>query len=192
MPAIASLRCIWKTELSASQASQLPQKSRATPPVAAVECQRGCVLLILICGPRQPRWPQVGTVERVNRQGCRFSRASVPECGHAEPRRGTEWWGKAFFGYFLGVCKKVTRCKSGTISRRYLNNGYAPSNHYRASTMAKYPNTVSKMPDTAYATGKPIQGTLLSISLAASRAGPEWLRAPATPPMRIAGLILNT
>ena len=99
---------------------------------------------------------------------------------------------KRFLVTFLGVCKKVTRCKSGTISRRYLNNGYAPSNHYRASTMAKYPNTVSKMPDTAYATGKPIQGTLLSISLAASRAGPEWLRAPATPPMRIAGLILNT
>jgi hypothetical protein len=25
---------------------------------------------------------------------------------------------------FLGVCKKVTRCKSETISSRYLNNGY--------------------------------------------------------------------
>ncbi|WP_421549649.1 hypothetical protein, partial [Pseudomonas yamanorum] len=29
LPAMASPRCIWKTELSASQASQLPQKSRA-------------------------------------------------------------------------------------------------------------------------------------------------------------------
>jgi hypothetical protein len=25
---------------------------------------------------------------------------------------------------FLGVCKKVTRCKSGTLSRRYRSNGY--------------------------------------------------------------------
>ncbi|XUK66092.1 hypothetical protein ABMA08_06860 [Pseudomonas yamanorum] len=38
------------------------------------------LLLILICGPRYPRWP---------------------ECGHAEPGRGAEWWGKAFFGYFF-------------------------------------------------------------------------------------------
>ncbi|WP_218175812.1 hypothetical protein, partial [Pseudomonas sp. IPO3779] len=31
LPAMASPRCIWKTELPASQASQLPQKSRAAP-----------------------------------------------------------------------------------------------------------------------------------------------------------------
>ncbi len=31
---------------------------------------------------------------------------------------------KRFLVTFLGVCKKVTRCKSETISSRYLNNGY--------------------------------------------------------------------
>jgi hypothetical protein len=31
---------------------------------------------------------------------------------------------KRFLVTFLGVCKKVTRCKSGTISRRYRSNGY--------------------------------------------------------------------
>jgi hypothetical protein len=31
---------------------------------------------------------------------------------------------KRFLVTFLGVCKKVTRCKSGTHSRRYRSNGY--------------------------------------------------------------------
>jgi len=44
------------------------------------------LLLILICGPRQPRWPQVGTVERVNRQGCRFSRAGPWMARRGGPR----------------------------------------------------------------------------------------------------------
>ena len=61
-----------------------------------------------------------------------------------------------------------------------------------ASSMAKYPNTVSSTPDTAYPTGKPIQGTFDWISTAASRHGPLWLRAPATPPIRMAGFILKT
>ncbi|WP_206212144.1 hypothetical protein, partial [Pseudomonas viridiflava] len=46
-----------------------------------------------------------------------------------EPRRGAECWGKSPFGYFWlagipGSFPKVTRSKSGTISRRYRNNGY--------------------------------------------------------------------
>jgi hypothetical protein len=44
------------------------------------------LLLILICGPRQPRWPQAGTVERVNRQGCRFSRAGPWMARRGGPR----------------------------------------------------------------------------------------------------------
>jgi|SynMetStandDraft_3_1070028.scaffolds.fasta_scaffold03139_8 hypothetical protein len=31
---------------------------------------------------------------------------------------------KRFLVTFLGVCKKVTRCKSETISSRYRSNGY--------------------------------------------------------------------
>src|SRR5215510_3352443 len=48
------------------------------------------------------------------------------------------------------------------------------------------PNSVSRMPETAWPTGNPIQGTELWISTAASRHGPECDRAPATPPISTA------
>ncbi|MBV4454161.1 hypothetical protein KVG91_16345, partial [Pseudomonas sp. SWRI103] len=42
--------------------------------------------------------------------------------------RGTEWWGEDFLVTFcwagIPVLQKVTRCKSGTASRRYIKNGY--------------------------------------------------------------------
>ena len=52
------------------------------------------------------------------------ARGVMPGFGHAEPKRGAEWWGKSPFGYFWGSFPKVTRCKSGTLSRRYRSNGY--------------------------------------------------------------------
>ncbi len=54
--------------------------------------------------------------------------------GHTEPGRGAEWWGKSPFGYFLGLFSfpKVTRCKSGTNSRRDRSNGYV----HRPKTIA--------------------------------------------------------
>ncbi|MRJ22924.1 hypothetical protein FRT60_21730 [Pseudomonas haemolytica] len=48
---------------------------------------------------------------------------SMSDCGHTEPKRGAEWWGKSLLVTF-GLFSKVTRCKSGTNSSRYLNNGY--------------------------------------------------------------------
>ncbi|AXA57372.1 hypothetical protein CEQ51_24435 [Pseudomonas thivervalensis] len=48
---------------------------------------------------------------------------AMPSFRHAEPRRGTEWWGKAFLVTF-GAFPKVTRRKGGTLSRRYRRNGY--------------------------------------------------------------------
>ncbi|MCK3825621.1 hypothetical protein FW800_00305 [Pseudomonas sp. 910_23] len=33
--------------------------------------------------PVKPRWPK-----------------SMADCGHTEPKRGAEWWGKSPFGYF--------------------------------------------------------------------------------------------
>ena len=48
---------------------------------------------------------------------------AMPECGHTEPKRGAEWWGRALLVTF-GALPKVTRCKSGTISSRYRRNGY--------------------------------------------------------------------
>jgi hypothetical protein len=44
-------------------------------------------------------------------------------CGHAEPKRGTEWRGKTFW-LLLRRLSKVTRRKGGTLSRRYRKNGY--------------------------------------------------------------------
>ena len=46
----------------------------------------------------------------------------MSEYGHAEPKRGTEWWGKSLLLTF-GL-SKVSRCKSGTIGGRYRKNGY--------------------------------------------------------------------
>ncbi|PLR60143.1 hypothetical protein QCBJ_27175 [Pseudomonas sp. QC2] len=50
---------------------------------------------------------------------------SLADYGHTEPRRGAECWGEAFWVTF-GALPKVTRCKSGTHSSRYSNNGYVP------------------------------------------------------------------
>ncbi|AXK52283.1 hypothetical protein DWF74_02510 [Pseudomonas protegens] len=46
---------------------------------------------------------------------------SMPEFGHAEPQRGTEWRGKALW---LLWGPKVTRRKGETASRRPCRNGY--------------------------------------------------------------------
>ncbi|TGY11459.1 hypothetical protein E5845_25590 [Pseudomonas fluorescens] len=48
---------------------------------------------------------------------------SMSNYGHTEPRRGAEWWGKAFLVTF-GALPKVTRRKGGTHSRRDRGNGY--------------------------------------------------------------------
>ncbi|AEA72074.1 Hypothetical protein PSEBR_m1730 [Pseudomonas brassicacearum subsp. brassicacearum NFM421] len=63
----------------------------------------------------------------------RRAHGAIPSFRHAEPKRGTKWWGIKRFGYFrlgrLPGFSKVTRRKGGTLSRRYRNNGYAPKNN---------------------------------------------------------------
>ncbi|PLR63224.1 hypothetical protein QCBJ_12745 [Pseudomonas sp. QC2] len=49
----------------------------------------------------------------------------LSDYGHTERERGAECWGKSLLVTF-GLLSKVTRCKSGTNSGRYLNNGYVP------------------------------------------------------------------
>ncbi len=53
---------------------------------------------------------------------------SMSDYGHTEPKRGAECWGEGLlltFGWAgIPAFPKVSRCKSGTISSRYLNNGY--------------------------------------------------------------------
>nr|MCV2230821.1 hypothetical protein [Pseudomonas sp. AU10] len=44
-----------------------------------------------------------------------------PSFWHAEPRRGTEWWGKSPFGYFWGSFPKVTRRKGQPFQGLCLN-----------------------------------------------------------------------
>ncbi|OOG87707.1 hypothetical protein B0E42_06630 [Pseudomonas sp. A25(2017)] len=60
----------------------------------------------------------------------RRAHGAMPSFRHAEPRRGTEWWGRALlvtFGWSGSrLFPKVTRCKSGTLSSRYQRNGYTP------------------------------------------------------------------
>ena len=48
---------------------------------------------------------------------------SLADYGHTEPKRGAEWWGKSVLLTF-GLFSKVSRRQGGTLSGRYLNNGY--------------------------------------------------------------------
>ena len=119
---------IQRGALRFSRASPLPQKSSFAFALAfdlAFNTQAGreaavLLLLILICGPRQPRWPQVGTVERPAEPS---RSAGMPSLGEA-PSGGAKTFWLLWLGRHSGRLPKVTRCKSGTISRRYLNNGY--------------------------------------------------------------------
>ncbi len=65
----------------------------------------------------------------------------MPSLGEA-PSGGA----KRFLVTFLGVCKKVTRCKSGTLSRRYRSNGYVhptPAHPHHRSTGTESPEPPS-------------------------------------------------
>ncbi|QHD01391.1 hypothetical protein PspS04_13945 [Pseudomonas sp. S04] len=46
----------------------------------------------------------------------------MSEYGHAEPKRGTEWWGKSVLLTF--ALFKSEPPSGGTISGRYRKNGY--------------------------------------------------------------------
>jgi len=93
--------------------------------------------------PVKPRWPNAGLNPWVTRQDAGLAALGQgwpiaaahgfkPERGHTEPRRGAEWWGEAFC--LLLRFSKVSRCKSGTNSRRYPNNGYV---HRRTAIAGK-------------------------------------------------------
>ncbi|WP_455930021.1 hypothetical protein, partial [Pseudomonas fluorescens] len=57
------------------------------------------------------------------------------------------------FGYFC-VFTKVTRCKSGTISRRYRRNGYAPNKHHHRVLNRPQKNAGKKKPAGERAEGR--------------------------------------
>ncbi|RXE55000.1 hypothetical protein B4O85_02510 [Pseudomonas azotoformans] len=67
---------------------------------------------------------------------------SLADCGHTEPRRGAEWWGKSLLLTF-GLFSKVSRCKSGTLSGRYRRNGYV---HVPTVLTARPPSRASPLP----------------------------------------------
>ena len=102
-----------------SQASQLPQ---LTVPALAFDCAlqhssrpggRCAVAFDLdldldldLRRPVKPRWPNAGFGAWVTRQDAGLAalgqgwpiaaaHGPKPECGHTEPKRGAEWWGKS-------------------------------------------------------------------------------------------------
>ncbi|WP_218187374.1 hypothetical protein, partial [Pseudomonas sp. PAMC 26793] len=75
------------------------------------------------------------------------------------------------FGYFWlrrhsGRLPKVTRCKSGTISRRYRSNGYVHSppqpNFDQNIDPERYPRPQSQLKDPPYQLTPPAQVTATS------------------------------
>ncbi len=84
--------------------------------------------------PVKPRWPSAGSEPWATRQDAGLAalgqgwpiaaaHGSMPERGHAEPGRGTEWWGKSVLLTFA-LLSKVSRRKGGTITRHTRKNGY--------------------------------------------------------------------
>ena len=70
--------------------------------------------------------------EAMSPDGCRSE-------GTPSPGEGPDAWGERFLVTFLlgrhsGACKKVTRCKSETISSRYRRNGYVHQQEHGRQT----------------------------------------------------------
>ena len=94
-------------------------------------------LLLILGAPLNHAGRNSTGIWGVNRQGCRFSRpAPWMARGGGPPNQcritGTPSLGEVPSGgarafCLLLRCSKVSRCKSGTISSRYPNNGYVPS-----------------------------------------------------------------
>ena len=95
------------------------------------------LLVILISGaPLNHAGRNSTGIWGVNRQGCRFSRpAPWMARGGGPPNHwritGTPSLGEVPSGGARAFClllrfSKVSRCQSGTLSGRYLNNGYVP------------------------------------------------------------------
>ena len=74
------------------------------------------LLLILILGAPLNHAGRTQALERVNRQDAGLAapghgwpvaaaRGIGPGCGHAEPRRGTEWWGRDLLVTFGAFAK---------------------------------------------------------------------------------------
>ncbi len=87
-----------------------------------------------------------------NSAGRRVTHGFKPSFGHTEPRRGAECRGKAFLVTFCAL-QKVTRCKSGTVGGRDLNNGYVykkqrftPATESPATPAPTYKKNWSKSP----------------------------------------------
>ncbi|VCU63408.1 hypothetical protein [Pseudomonas synxantha] len=92
------------------------------------------ILLLILGAPLNHAGRNSTGIWGVNRQGCRFSRPApwmARGGGPPNPCRitGTPSLGEVPSGgaralWLLSRFSKVTRCKSGTHSGRYLNNGY--------------------------------------------------------------------
>jgi len=147
----------WSAGRPPSRASSLPQKSKGrsayphAPHHSSGRALARLQLLILIHPPpRQAerrrssgggRAAPFDAVEHIERRSKRSRpEAMPPEEGRSEGTpslsEGPYVRGETF-GYF-GAFAKVTRCKSGTISRRYRRNGYV-LDHPRAWSAQRPP-----------------------------------------------------
>ncbi|MGF6141936.1 hypothetical protein QF013_005612 [Pseudomonas laurylsulfatiphila] len=137
----------WSAGRSPSRASPLPQKSKSRAAYTfALHHSTGRALarlqlLILIHPPpRQAKWrcssggrraAPFDEVEHIERRSSRsrpeamrpdeYRSEGTPSLSEGPYVRGETFW------LLLGRLPKVTRCKSGTISRRYQKNGYVHS-----------------------------------------------------------------
>ncbi len=142
--------------LSASQASQLPQKStcsvHANPQptsyskLHAVNCGSG---LARECGVSvtdkltdtpHSRASPLPHLDRVASGRLAFALHLIwlfiqplkPSFWHTEPKRGAEWWGEDFLVTFvwagIPVFTKVTRRQGGTLSSHHRSNRYTHQN----------------------------------------------------------------
>ncbi|MRU54400.1 hypothetical protein FIV37_29705 [Pseudomonas gessardii] len=66
----------------------------------------------------------------------RRAHGAMPDCGHAEPRRGTEWWGKSVL--LTLALFKVSRRKGGTLSGRNRSNGYVHTPQEPRKSLCRY------------------------------------------------------
>ena len=117
-------------------------------------------LLILIHPPpRQAEWRRLsgggraapcGEDAHIERRSSRSRPEAMPpdECrseGTPSPSEGPYERGERFLLTFLGACKKVSRRKGETISRRYRSNGYV-LNHPSAWSAQRPPRSPSRLP----------------------------------------------
>ena len=134
LPAMAPPGCASYTESPASPASQLIQVDRDRLSISVGS--KAAAFDFDLRRPVKHAGRNSTGIWGVNRQGCRFSRPAPWRARGGGPPNHCRITGTPSLGevpsvgaralWLLWGFSKVTRCKSGTPSSRYLDNGYVP------------------------------------------------------------------